>query len=43
MDLLKRAVEADEKKDFDFAQQTYLRTLEYLIPAIQCKLENFSK
>lgn len=40
MDLLKKASEADEKQDYGFAQQTYLRTLEYLIPAIQCKYIN---
>lgn len=38
---MKKAVEADEKKDYEFAQKVYLRSLEYIIPAIQCKLKIF--
>ena len=42
LDLLNKAIKADEKKDYVDAQRFYLQSLEFLIPAIQCKYLLFS-
>lgn len=37
IELLNKAVKADERHQYLVAQRYYLQSIEYLIPAIQCK------
>lgn len=42
IELLNKAVKADERHQYLVAQRYYLQSIEYLIPAIQCKHIYFS-